>query len=215
MTKIDYYTKYFIFITILLLLVSCTQDEWFRSVTMQDGNTVLVHQQKHFYETESKFVHNVFFSWEHKFDITDVEQINYKVDSRYTVKGHNAFYFHHWEETQFGEWIEKYGLKANKTYYVATKVYAKFISMPPDSITISPKIGDSFLGYIPGAEASRFLLNYYKKENCCVMTTGIRYIGYDSEKNKIDIEIPLNTDSNHNRIWKFLTEYNIWMYDYK
>ena len=178
MTKIDYYTKYFIFITILLLLVSCTQDEWFRSVTMQDGNTVLVHQQKQFYETESKFVHNVFFSWEHKFDITDVEQINYKVDSRYTV-------------------------------------YAKFISMPPDSITISPKIGDSFLGYIPGAEASRFLLNYYKKENCCVMTTGIRYIGYDSEKNKIDIEIPLNTDSNHNRIWKFLTEYNIWMYDYK
>lgn len=164
MTKIDYYTKYFIFITILLLLVSCTQDEWFRSVTMQDGNTVLVHQQKQFYETESKFVHNVFFSWEHKFDITDVEQINYKVDSRYTVKGHNAFYFHHWEEAQFGEWIEKYGLKANKTYYVATKVYAKFISMPPDSITISPKIGDSFLGYIPGAEASRFLLNYYKKK---------------------------------------------------
>ena len=47
------------------------------------------------------------------------------------------------------------------------------------------------------------------------MTTGIRYIGYDSEKNKINIEIPLNTDSNHNRIWKFLTEYNIWMYDYK
>lgn len=172
---------------------------------MKDGNTITVYSSQKSYLDKDEFVHRVSFSFPRSYEYGDIEEIKYLEDSTYTVSGYNQSFIGYWEIAKLGEWSRDYGLDPNKVYYVATKVYAKYVPLPPNGLRIMPKLGGIFMGYCPGMEPSTFWVDNDSDAKVSTLTTGVRYIGYDSERNTIDCEIPSFVDNNDNKLtWKLL-----------
>lgn len=188
-----------------LIFCCCEPESNAISTTMKDGKTITIYSSQKSYLDKEEFVHCVSFSFPCSYKYDDVEKIEYLEDSTYIVNGYNQSFIGCWEIAKFGEWSRDYGLDPNKVYYVATKVYAKYVSTPPNGLRILPKLGGAFMGYRPDIEPSTFWVNTDSGAKVSILTTGIRYIGYDSEGNTIDCEIPSFVDNESNKLtWKFL-----------
>lgn len=190
------------------LLCSCESEDNIISITMQDGNTITLNSSQKYYSNEEEFIHCVSFSFPRSYECSEIEYIDYLDDSEYIVEGCNQFFIGGWEIARFGEWIRNYGLNPNESYYVATKVYAKYLSKPPVGLRIVPKLGGTFMGYCPDIEARTFRIDNISEMQVSALITGIRYIGYDSKGNDIKYEMP--SFINNELIWKFLIRDDGW-----
>ena len=197
-------TRYILFLLTALIVISCDSNPY--SITMQDGMTIQYVSTPKYYSTEDDFVHDVAFDFPHPYDYAMPQHIDYVQDSIYTVHGYNQTFIGHWEKAKFGDWIKAYGLVPKQYYYVATKVYAKYISMPQDELWIYPKLRTPITHkplYV-GVERN-------KEKHACALFTGIRYIGYDSNGKGIYVEIPSFDDKGDNQLtWKFSIDNDFW-----
>lgn len=178
---------------------------------MRDGHTITTNSSQRYYTDEDSFVHGVSFAFARSYDYSEIEEMEYQDDSEGKVTGYNQSFIGSWEIAKFGEWIRDYGLEPGKVYYIATKVYAKYISMPPKGLRVIPKPEERFMGYCPDIEQRTFWVYNIPDEQVCMLITGVRYIGYDSERNSINYEVPSFTDNKKNILtWEFLVRDDGW-----
>lgn len=201
--------RYLFFITIFFLLFSsCKSDNDLRCVIMQDGKAITINSSDKYYNDEDEFLHNVSFSFPRFYKYTNVDNLDYTTESNYTLTGFSQIFIGGWEFAKFGQWIRKYGLQPNKGYYVATMIYAKYISLPPTESRIIPIVGTQFMGYCPQKEATTFQVDTDYNAQVSILITGVRFIGYDSDGSNINIEMSSFADNNNILTWKFLIRDN-------
>lgn len=83
--------------------------------------------------------------------------------------------------------------------------------MPPKGLRVIPKPEERFMGYCPDIEQRTFWVYNIPDEQVCMLITGVRYIGYDSERNSINYEVPSFTDNKKNILtWEFLVRDDGW-----
>ncbi len=199
------------YVALAIVLCSCEAGNWPIHVTMEDGKTITISPKTRYYTSEDEFIHGVSFPFPYSYIYPEIEKIDYVVDSSYTVTGYDQFFVGNWEIARFGEWARQYGLKPNSNYYVATKVYAKYVPKPPSELNIKPKLDIALMGYVPWSEYKTFFVSYEKDAQVSVLTTGVRYIGYDSERKNIDLDMPsFNENKNNKLTWKFLIVESVW-----
>lgn len=190
---------------------SCDNDNNPMRVSMKDGNTIIVNSSPKFYPDEDKFVHAVSFKFPCSYDFSQTEEVEYTEDTEGAVKGYNQFFIGRWEAAKFGDWIRSHGLQPGKIYYVATKVYTKYVSRTPEGLQIVPKLGIASMGYCPDREPKTFRADYNRDAQAYVLSTGVRYIGYDSEGNCLYYEVPsFVNDNKKDPTWKFLVMTDGW-----
>lgn len=184
---------------IFLTVILCSCDSGFdpMTVTMKDGKTITITSTQKYYSEEKGFIHGVSFSFPRPYNYSEIEDLDYHENTEYMVTGANQFYIGAWEIARFSNWIRAYGLDPDKSYYIATKVYTKYISSPPKGLRIVPKLGINCMGYCPDVEPQTFWAINNSENQVSILTTGVRYVGYDSDGDKIDKEIPSLIDKNH------------------
>lgn len=202
--------KFNLLIIILLLFCSCHED-YFSLIRMQDGTTIKVPTKNRFYRSEDEFIYSLSPHFPKDYDFSSIEPINYSIDSIYAVSGYNQLFIDNWEIAFFGEWIKSYDLEPYKPYYVATKVFVKYLSELPKGLKATPRRGGEHMGYIPNNLQRTFTAVRDTSHHCLILTTSIRYIGYNSDRIKTDINIPsfINNDST-NLIWDFIIREDGW-----
>lgn len=178
---------------------------------MRDGNIITTNSSQRYYTDEESFVHGVSFAFARSYDYSEIEEMEYQDDSEGKVTGYNQSFIGSWEIAKFGEWIRDYGLESGKAYYIATKVYVKYTSMPPIGLRIVPKYGGHYMGYCPDIEQRTFRVYNNPDQNVSMLITGVRYIGYDSERSSINCEVPSFTDNKKDILtWEFLVRDDGW-----
>lgn len=178
---------------------------------MRDGHTITTNSSQRYYTDEDSFVHGVSFAFARSYDYSEIEEMEYQDDSEGKVTGYNQSFIGSWEIAKFGEWIRDYGLESGKAYYIATKVYVKYTSMPPIGLRIVPKYGGHYMGYCPDIEQRTFRVYNNPDQNVSMLITGVRYIGYDSERSSINCEVPSFTDNKKDILtWEFLVRDDGW-----
>lgn len=202
-------TRYYLFLLITFIISSCDSDPY--SVTMQDGRTIQYVSTPQYYSTEDDFVHDVTLNFPHQYDYSHVENIDYAKDSLYTVYGHDQTFIGYWQKAKFGDWIKVYGLEPNEYYYVATKWYTKFVSMPQGDLSIYPKSVEPFKRYHSESKTNSFITELNKGKHAYALSTAVKYIGYDSKGKSIYLEIPsFDDDTNRQLTWKFSVDESFW-----
>ena len=67
------------------------------------------------------------------------------------------------------------------------------------------------MGYCPDIEQRTFRVYNNPDEQVSMLITGVRYIGYDSERNSINCEVPSFTDNKNDKLtWEFLVRDDGW-----
>ena len=173
---------------------------------MNDGTTIEVETVVKFYNTEDDFIHSTSFNFHKDYAFYPKAEFEYNLYKSYELSGYAQNFIGDWEMAQFGEWITKYGLIPHYTYYVCTKTYVQYVSLPPQGYMIVPKFSKENMGFCPNIKDNTFLtLNDYKN-NTSILITGVRFIGYDSSYKSINTELP----TLNNIIWKFLIQDDGW-----
>jgi hypothetical protein len=175
---------------------------------MQDGFVITINKTTKYYPTEEDFFHNVRTDFPHTYMIENVEKMEYEENKHYEVIGYNQDFVGCWEKAKFGNWAENYGLTPNKIYYVSTKLYAKYVSKPDNTLMIVPEKGLQNMGYCPGLNDKTFCVEQDNVTNTNILTTSTRFIGYNSEGNHVQCTI--NSFTNNKLIWKFLILQDVW-----
>lgn len=202
---------YIIILVILCSLCSCNTEDSKYEVAMSDGNVIIVDGRKSYYHTEDEFVHNVSFSFPRYYNYSKVDKIDYLENMEYSVSGFDESFIGSWEIAEFGNWIKTYGLKPNTPYYVATKIYTKYLSETPIGLRIVPKLGGEFMGYCPDISPKTFRVQQDGNTQLSILSTGVRYIGYDSNRSPVNIDIPSFVDNNKVKpLWNFLIRDDGW-----
>lgn len=202
---------YSILLVIVCVLCSCDSEDELSEITMMDGNTITVDKYKRFYSTEEEFVHDVSFSFPREYNLNCVEKIDYLNNQEYTVYDYNQSFIGCWVIAEFGNWIKEYGLIPNVPYYVSTMIYVKYLSETPKGLRIVPKFGEEHMGYCPDIIPKTFRVYHYSNRKLNVLTTGFKYIGYDSKRKPIAINIPSFIDNSKNKLtWNFLIRDDGW-----
>lgn len=202
---------YSLLFAIVAMLCSCNSEEEFCEITMADGNIINVDSTRKYYSTEEEFVHSVSFSFPRQYNVTSCEQIEYSNYQEYTVYGYDQFFIGCWEKAEFGDWITQYGLIPHTTYYVSTIIYVKYISETPKGLRIVPKFGGEYMGYCPDIIPNTFRVYQDSNEKYNVLTTGIRHVGYDLNRNSVKVSLPSFIDNNKNKLtWNFLIRDDGW-----
>lgn len=196
---------------VAFLFCGCESEDDTITVTMRDGHTITTNSSQRYYTDEESFVHGVSFAFARSYDYSEIEEMEYQDDSEDKVTGYNQSFIGSWEIAKFGEWIRDYGLESGKAYYIATKVYVKYTSMPPIGLRIVPKYGGHYMGYCPDIEQRTFRVYNNPDQNVSMLITGVRYIGYDSERSSINCEVPSFTDNKKDILtWEFLVRDDGW-----
>ena len=196
---------------VAFLFCGCESEDDTITVTMRDGHTITTNSSQRYYTDEESFVHGVSFAFARSYDYSEIEEMEYQDDSEDKVTGYNQSFIGSWEIAKFGEWIRDYGLEPGKAYYIATKVYVKYTSMPPIGLRIVPKYGGHYMGYCPDIEQRTFRVYNNPDQNVSMLITGVRYIGYDSERSSINCEVPSFTDNKKDILtWEFLVRDDGW-----
>jgi hypothetical protein len=196
---------------VAFLFCGCESEDDTITVTMRDGHTITTNSSQRYYTDEDSFVHGVSFAFARSYDYSEIEEMEYQDDSEGKVTGYNQSFIGSWEIAKFGEWIRDYGLESGKAYYIATKVYVKYTSMPPIGLRIVPKYGGHYMGYCPDIEQRTFRVYNNPDQNVSMLITGVRYIGYDSERSSINCEVPSFTDNKKDILtWEFLVRDDGW-----
>lgn len=196
---------------VAFLFCGCESEDDTITVTMRDGHTITTNSSQRYYTDEESFVHGVSFAFARSYDYSEIEEMEYQDDSEGKVTGYNQSFIGSWEIAKFGEWIRDYGLESGKAYYIATKVYVKYTSMPPIGLRIVPKYGGHYMGYCPDIEQRTFRVYNNPDQNVSMLITGVRYIGYDSERSSINCEVPSFTDNKKDILtWEFLVRDDGW-----
>ena len=196
---------------VAFLFCGCESEDDTITVTMRDGHTITTNSSQRYYTDEDSFVHGVSFAFARSYDYSEIEEMEYQDDSEGKVTGYNQSFIGSWEIAKFGEWIRDYGLESGKAYYIATKVYVKYTSMPQIGLRIVPKYGRHYMGYCPDIEQRTFRVYNNPDQNVSMLITGVRYIGYDSERSSINCEVPSFTDNKKDILtWEFLVRDDGW-----
>ena len=196
---------------VAFLFCGCESEDDTITVTMRDGHTITTNSSQRYYTDEESFVHGVSFAFARSYDYSEIEEMEYQDDSEGKVTGYNQSFIGSWEIAKFGEWIRDYGQESGKAYYIATKVYVKYTSMPPIGLRIVPKYGGHYMGYCPDIEQRTFRVYNNPDQNVSMLITGVRYIGYDSERSSINCEVPSFTDNKKDILtWEFLVRDDGW-----
>lgn len=195
-----------IFTIAILLFVSCESEDVLQMLTMKDGRTITIGNNVKYYQSINDFMSSVSFTFDSTNDNGSVDTISYLIGERYKIIGYSSDVMGAWEIAKFGNWIEKYGLKANQAYYVCTRLYKKYVNQPPKGIMIVPALNTDSMGYCPGINIPTFIIDKGTTSNFAILKTGERVIGYDSDGNSIFYYIPnLKTVT-----WKFSIQDDGW-----
>ncbi len=189
-----------------LFFISCDSEGNTTCVTMKDGVTIEVETSIKYYNTEEDFIHSISFNFHKDFAFYPKIEFEYRPNEEYELSGYSQKFIGCWEKAQFGEWITQYGLSPYLTYYVCTKTYVQYVSLPPEDYMIVPKLSNDNMGVCPNIGSKTFLALNDNKKQTSTLITGVRFIGYDSHQETVNIELPqLN-----NIIWKFLIQSDGW-----
>lgn len=206
------YGKNFIYIVfvIVLLVVACDTEPHTATITMNDGNEITIRNLSvTYYSSESQFEQSSFATGELPIQVGSKEVINYKEGESYTISKVTQTFNARWRIVRFGEWASKYGLKSNRKYYVSTKVYTLNVVTPPSGLMICPKFYKENMGY-PSMGGDIKTFDVIRSEADPSVTTFITYtkfVGYDDNKNRVDISIPQIKDTIK---WRFLIQADVW-----
>lgn len=192
---------------ILFMSVGCEHEESDISVTMADGKNFVVSKTIKYYSTEEEFVHNVSFSFPCTYNYEVVDSIDYQLDKQYETTGYNQTFTGCWEMAKLGDWSKKYGLSPNEIYYVATNIFAKYVQQPQNGLAIVPHLGKENMGYSPDIEPTTFRVTTDSNNKICILKTGCRVIGYDSNKRSVDCNLP---NLKNRKVWRFLIQSDGW-----
>lgn len=198
--KYTFFTLYTIAIYIsIFLLSSCDEPSKSRKLTMKDGNTIYIHNDTiAYYDNESDFVHSVAFLYNSPYSFSSQNTGPYLVGDKYSINGYDDRFFGIWERVKFGDWIENYGLNSDTIYYCTTIKYVIYLPLLPEAQNYVPVFPMNEMGFSPWSKRRTFEVDTQINYPKCVLYTGIRFIGYDEDRNGIYQEIP-----KINLIWKF------------
>ncbi len=191
---------------LLCVLWSCENEDAIYNVQMRDGNTIRVQNTQRFYASAEEFAASGSFAFPRPFNYKDIEPIDYSVDTISVVYDYNQSFTGAWEVAEFGDWIKDYGLKPNTPYYVGTTMFAKYISLPPEGRELYPYFqGGKYMGYLPGIEGTNYYVTYSNANGCLILTTGLRFVGYDYSRNAINMHITTFPNNNpHELTWYYV-----------
>ncbi len=194
---------------ILLTLMNwgCASEDYILHVNMKDGNIITVDSRPKFYDSEEAFVHSVSFPSLENYLTTNVEDISYEINGRYSIVGYDKVCTGCWEKAKFGVWATKYGLSPNKVYYVATDVFTKHLPAVPEGMMIVPQKDNDSMGFCPGIAYATFIDTNDYKTGICILQTGNKSIKYDS--NGVFINININ-NLKEQLTWKFQIQKEVW-----
>ena len=185
----------------------CSKDDNILHIEMSDGNTVVVNTHTKFYDSEDAFLHSVSFRSTNDYQVHDVEEIDYEINCRYSLVGYSQINTECWEMAKFGSWATKYGLSPNTVYYVATDIFAKYISAPQEGLMIVPDANNVNMGYCPGINSPTFMYSVNDTANVCILQTGSKCVKYDS--NGIPVNLIIN-NLKKQLTWKFQILRDVW-----
>lgn len=191
---------------VIVILVSCESGDVITTLTMKDGRAITIVNGVKYYPSVNDFKSSVSFTFDSANDKGSVDTISYRNGERYKIKGYSSDTIVAWEIAKFGNWIEKYGLKADQNYYVCTRIFKQYVSRPPEGTMIVPALHNDSMGYCPGINYPTFTADYNKDSKFAILKTGERVIGYDSDRNSIFHYIPNLTKIT----WKFSVQDDGW-----
>lgn len=198
------YTIVFITIT---FFTGCNTENDIIHVTMKDRTEIAVKDKTIVYDTEESFNHSVTLLFHYNHYAPQIEKVEYATDSLYSISGYDQVFSGGWELVKFGSWITKYGLTAEKEYFVATDVLTKYISPIPDDLMLEPCPSMENMGFLPGFSQPYFIAYNNNNIGACVMQTCDKKIKYDSTGNYINLNI---NNLETKLTWNFLITKNMW-----
>ena len=194
-------------IMVFITIVGCGTEDGIFCVTMKDGRIIEIDSRIRDYPSEEQFVHSVSFPNESKYNIDNIDSIDYTLGSSYEVYGYDEILTTEWENVKLGEWATNYGLSSSETYYAATNIYRKYLTPVPSGMFISPLNDNEEMGYIPGVIPKTFIVTKDNGTSICVLQTCEKCIMYDANGNLINISI---NNLKTKLTWKFLTLEDFW-----
>ncbi len=207
MTKTLYKNIILLLIIHLLLSTSSCCESSTLTVTMTDGNTLNIPNEITVYYTQEDFEKDISFGFIRNYYPSEISYIDYLEGVHTSITGVDDTFCGTWKLARFGNWISEFGLVPNKTYYVATKTYAKYVNTPPDGLSIMPrKYTDTNMGYIPQSTQRTFQF-YHINHDFSVLLTGIPIIGYNSDREPLNLIL---TNLTKPLLWNFTIVENGW-----
>ena len=195
-----------IFIIAIVIFASCESGDALKTLTMKDGRTIIVENGIKYYQSINDFMTAVSFSFDKSNANCPVDTTKFQIGGKYKITGVSSDTIGAWKVAKFGNWIEQYGLKANRPYYVCTRLFKKYLSLPSTGMMIVPTSTIDSMGYCPGINFSTFIIDKDTHLKSAILKTGERVIGYDAEGNHIFYYIP-----NLKKItWKFSIQEDGW-----
>ena len=201
----------FSFITsaMIVILSSCSEDSFDLSTKMKDGNTITLRNDNVIhYDTQEEFQKGLSFVFSMSYSFLANNHVCLVPDSTVCIIGYDDRYIGLWEKASFGNWIEKYGLQPNKSYYVASCIYVIYLPLPPNGYYLFPiACNYGSIGLVPPLGNTGAIVSYNKSIGLSICKSGSRYIGYDENGNLIAQEIP---QLKNYITWNFFIKRNGW-----
>ena len=189
------------------LVLGCSSEDDMLHVVMKDGTTFDVESHVKVYETEDAFLHSVRFFPESQILPDEMENIDYEINSKYSLAGFSQMETGSWDMVKLGNWASRYGIRPDAVYYVATEMYIKKLPLLPDGLMIVPNTHNESMGFCPGIATQTFIYENDYTANSCVLKTGNRIIKYDINGNTINIDI---NKLKEQLTWKFQIQKEVW-----
>ena len=189
------------------LVLGCSSEDDMLHVVMKNGTTFDVESHVKVYETEDAFLHSVRFFPESQILPDEMENIDYEINSKYSLAGFSQMETGSWEMAKLGNWASRYGIRPDAVYYVATEMYIKKLPLLPDGLMIVPNTHNERMGFCPGIATQTFIYENDYTANSCVLKTGNRIIKYDINGNTINIDI---NKLKEQLTWKFQIQKEVW-----
>ena len=200
----------YIVFAIVILIVSCDTEPHIATITMNDGNEIIIKNLNViYYKSEAQFEQTTIVTEDLPIKVESREFIDYRNGESYAISKVTQSFETTWRIARFGEWVSKYGLESNRNYYVSTKVYTLNVASPPSGLMICPKFYKENMGYPPGGGNIKTFKAIRNESDTSITTliTCTRLVGYDDKKNRVDISIPQIKDTIK---WKFLIQKDGW-----
>lgn len=189
------------------LVLGCSSEDDMLHVVMKDGTTFDVESHVKVYETEDAFLHSVRFFPESQILPDEMENIDYEINSKYSLAGFSQMETGSWCMVKLGNWASRYGIRPDAVYYVATEMYIKKLPLLPDGLMIVPNTHNERMGFCPGIATQTFIYENDYTANSCVLKTGNRILKYDINGNTINIDI---NKLKEQLTWKFQIQKEVW-----
>lgn len=199
--------KYLIILALAILIVSCQGEDNNNNIsyTMKDGTVLTVQEETHIYESADSFLNS-----DNNLRKTPDDIVINQETTKDSIYGYDQILPITWEKAKFGQWIEKYNLNRNKTYFVQTIRVVKLIHSPDEYAITEGAYNDynkDSIGVNINTGKRGFVISSSNLDGSYEAYTIMKIIGYDNDGNFIGFYYPLDPS---NLKWKYFKIKTIW-----